>query len=398
MFNAPPDLEGFREEVYAFAQREIAPKIRALDAEERFDPEILRAMGAAGLLGICIPRALGGRGLSYYHLAAACEEVERVDTFPRVIFSVHLALNSLALYQWGTPDQWERWLRPQARGEKAAAFALTEGEAGTDAGALTTRAERVTGGYRLSGSKTWIGLAGAADHFLLFATQDPERRHRGISAFLVRRKAEGLRTEDIRGKHGIRGGSVGRIFLDGVFVPEEDRLGEEGEGFAIAMSALDNGRFSVAAGSLGVIRACLDACTARCRERKTFGVEIGRHQLVQQMLARMAAGRDVGRLLVDQVAEMKCRGVRHTREVSLAKWLNCDAAHQAAADAVEIFGAHGYNNDYPLERFLRNTRAPVIYEGTREIHQVVQAEYALGYREDRPLRRSLPPYPFPEDA
>jgi glutaryl-CoA dehydrogenase (non-decarboxylating) len=292
----------------------------------------------------------------------------------------------------------ERWLAPQARGEKVAGFALTEPGVGTDAGSLTTRAERVAGGYRLTGAKAWIGLADVADHFLLFATVDPERRHRGITAFLIRRGTAGLRTESITGKHGIRAGNVGRIYLDGVFVPEEDRLGEEGEGFPVAMSALDNGRFSVASGSLGIIQACLDVCVARCHERRTFGVEIGRHQLVQQMLARMAAARDVGRLLVAQVGSLKCRGVRHTREVSMAKWLNCDAASQSANDAVQILGAEGYSNSHPVERHLRNCRAAVIYEGTREIHQVIQAEYLLGYRQDAPLRCPLPPYPFPEDS
>ena len=394
---AETSIEAFREEVRAFALREIAPKIRQLDAEERFDPSLLHAMGEAGLLGACIPRALGGRGLGYHHLGVLCAELERVDTFARVVISVHLSLNSLALYQWGSPDQWERWLRPQALGKKVAGFALTEPEAGTDAGSVATRAERVNGGYRITGAKAWIGLAGVADHFLLFATLDPSLKHRGITAFLIHPQTEGLRTEYITGKHGIRAGNVGRIFLDGVFVPEADRLGEEGEGFAIAMSALDNGRFGVAAGSVGVIQACLDACVPRCHDRKTFGSEIGRHQLVQQMLARMVAGRDTGRLLVEQVAELKCRGVRHTRETSLAKWLNCDAAYQAANDAVQIFGAHGFSNEHPVERYLRNCRAAVIYEGTREIHQVIQAEYLLGYRQDKPPRRPLPPYPFPED-
>ncbi len=393
----PLDLTAFRASVRAFAEREISPKIRQLDAEERFDPAILAGLAEAGLLGICIPRALGGRGLSYHHLAAAMEELERVDTFARVILSVHLSLNSLALYQWGNPDQWERWLRLQARGERIACFALTEPEAGTDAAALSTRAEKVAGGYRLTGAKAWIGLADVADHFLLFATLDPERKHRGVTAFLLKRGAEGLTTESIRGKHGVRAGNVGRIFLDGVFVPDEDRLGEDGEGFHIAMSALDNGRFGVAAGSLGIIGACLDACVKRCHQRQSFGAEIGRHQLVQQMLARMIAGRDTGRLLVDQLAEMKTAGIRHTREASLAKWLNCEAAHRAADDAVQIFGAHGYSNEHPVERHLRNCRAAVIYEGTREVHQVIQAEYLLGYRQDRPLRRPLPTWPFPED-
>jgi glutaryl-CoA dehydrogenase (non-decarboxylating) len=398
-------LDALRAEVRAFAEREIAPKIRQLDAEERFDPGILQALGEAGYLGLCIPRALGGRGLGYHHLAMAMEELERIDTFARVILSVHLSLNSLTLYQWGNPDQWERWLRPQASGEKSAGFALTEPEAGTDAASIRTRAEKVKGGYRLHGAKAWIGLADVADHFLVFARIAPdtptlphEARHRAITAFLVRRGAEGLRTESIHGKHGIRAGNVGRLFFDGLFVPEEDRLGEEGEGFPIAMSALDNGRFGVAAGSLGIIEACIEACAARCRERETFGVEIGRHQLVQQMLAHMVAARDVGRLLVTQVAEMKCRGVRHTREASLAKWINCDAAYRSANDAVQIFGAHGYSSEHPVERHLRNCRAAVIYEGTREIHQVVQAEYLLGYRKDRPLRRPLPTWPFPEDA
>lgn len=392
-----PDEAAFREEVRAFAEGEIAPKIRALDAEERFDPTLAQKMAEAGLLGACIPRALGGRGLSYHHLGILCEELERVDTFARVIISVHLSLNSLALYQWGTPDQWERWLRPQATGEKLAGFALTEPEAGTDAGSVATRAERVDGGYRLTGTKAWIGLADVADHFLVFATVDPERKHRGITAFLLRRGTEGMRTESITGKLGVRAGNVGRIHLDGAFVPEEDRLGSEGEGFAIAMSALDNGRFGVAAGSVGVIRACIEACTERCHTRKTFGEEIGRHQLVQQMLAKMVAARDVGELLVRQVAQMKCDGIRHTREVSLAKWLNCDAAFESANNAVQIFGAHGFSNEYPVERYLRNCRAAVIYEGTREIHQVIQAEYLLGYRQDRPARRPLPGFPFPED-
>lgn len=394
----PTDESDFRAEVRAFAEREIAPRIRALDAEERFEPAIVRKMAEAGLLGACIPRALGGRGLSYHHLGILCEELERVDTFARVIISVHLSLNSLALYQWGTPDQWDRWLRPQATGEKLAGFALTEPEAGTDAGAVSTRAEKVDGGYRLTGAKAWIGLADVADHFLLFATVDPERKHRGVTAFLIKRGAEGLRTESITGKLGVRAGNVGRIYLDHVFVPDEDRLGEEGEGFAIAMSALDNGRFGVAAGSVGVIRACIEASTERCHSRKTFGEEIGRHQLVQQMLAKMIAARDVGELLVRQVAQMKCDGVRHTREVSLAKWLNCDAAFESANDAVQIYGAHGFSNEHPVERYLRNCRAAVIYEGTREIHQVIQAEYQLGYRKDRPARRPLPGHPFLEDG
>jgi glutaryl-CoA dehydrogenase (non-decarboxylating) len=278
-----------------------------------------------------------------------------------------------------------------------AAFALTEPGAGTDAAALQTRAEPCPGGYRLTGEKRWIGLADVADQFLVFATLDPERRHRGISAFIVERAFAGATTSSIRGKLGIRAGNVGSIRLENVFVPAENRLGEEGEGFTVAMAALDNGRYSVAAGSLGVIAACLEEAGDYAQRRQTFGKEIGRHQLVQQMIARMAAGRDVGRLLVRQVGWMKNAGRRHSREVSLAKWLNCDAALQAASDAIEILGASGYCNEHAAERHFRNARAPVIYEGTREIHQVIQAEYALGYRQDAPLRCPLPAYPFAMD-
>jgi glutaryl-CoA dehydrogenase (non-decarboxylating) len=393
-----PDHEDFRRHVREFAEREIAPHIQALDAEERFEPRILRAMGEAGLLGICIPRSLGGTGRDYHCLAIACEELERIDTFARVILSVHVSLNSMAVFQWGTASQQQQFLAPQARGEKVAGFALTEPDAGSDAGSIRTRAERAPGGYRLTGEKAWIGLADVADRFLVFATLDPARGHRGVTAFLVERSAAGLTTRSIRGKLGIRAGNVGRIRLEGVFVPEENRLGEEGEGFRIAMSALDNGRYSVAAGSVGLIRACLEESRDYALARRTFGQEIGRHQLVQQMIARMVAARDVGELLVRTVGWMKNQGLRHTREVSLAKWLNCDAAAQSASDAVQILGANGYSNEHAAERHFRNARAAVIYEGTREIHQVIQAEYALGYREDRPLRRPLPSYPFEADG
>lgn len=392
-----PEHDAFRGEVRAFAEREIAPDIRALDAEERFDTGIVRALGAAGLLGPCIPRALGGQGRDYHCLAIACEELERIDTFARVVLSVHLSLNSLALFQWGTRAQQEQYLLPQARGERLAGFALTEPDTGTDAAAIRTSAERVPGGYRLTGEKEWIGMADVADQFLLFATLDPEQGHRGMIAFIVERGFEGFSSRSFRGKLGIRAGNVGALRLENVFVPEENRLGEEGEGFRIAMAALDNGRYSVAAGSVGLIVACLEESLAHAHRRRSFGREIGRHQLVQQMIARMVAARDVGSLLVRQVGEMKNRGLRHTREVSLAKWLNCDAALQAASDAIQILGASGYSNEHAAERHFRNSRAAVIYEGTREIHQVIQAEYALGFREDQPVRCPLPAFPFEAD-
>ncbi len=224
----------------------------------------------------------------------------------------------------------------------------------------------------------------------MFAYTDKSKKHHGISAFIVERTMPGFSSKAIKGKHGIRAGNTGELFLDHVQVPKENVLGNEGEGFKIAMSALDNGRFTVAAGACGLIMGCLEASVKYCQERKTFGKEIGKHQLVQQMIANMEAGLQMSRLLVYRAGELKNQGKRNTRETSLAKWQACDFANQAADDAVQIHGAYGYSNEYPVERYLRNSKAPVIYEGTREIHTVMQAEYVLGYRKDKVLGRMLP--------
>lgn len=244
--------------------------------------------------------------------------------------------------------------------------------------------------YVLNGSKTWISLCDMADHFLVFAYTDKSKKHKGISAFIVERAFEGFSSKAIKGKLGIRAGNTGEIFFDNIKVPKENLLGEEGEGFKIAMSSLDNGRFTVAAGAVGQIDACLEASLNYCHERETFGKKIGEHQLVQQMIANMEAGYQVSRLLVYRAGELKNAGKRNTRETSLAKWQACDYANKAADDAVQIHGAYGFSDEYPVERYLRNSKAPVIYEGTREIHTVMQAEYALGYRADKPLNKMLP--------
>jgi glutaryl-CoA dehydrogenase (non-decarboxylating) len=345
-------------------------------------------------MGVCIPEKYGGAGMDYNTLAIVCEELERGDIAFRTAVSVHTGLNSLTLLQWGNEEQKEKYLTPQARGEKIGAFGLTEPDAGSDVAAISTTAVRDGDVYRLNGQKTWISLCDVADHFLIFAKTDPSKKHKGISCFIVERDFEGVTTRAIQGKLGIRAGNTGEVFLDDVRVPVENRVGEEGEGFKIAMSALDNGRFTVAAGACGLIRACLEASVKYCHERKTFGKEIGRHQLVQQMIAKMSRNLDISRLLVYRAGWLKNEGKRNTRETSMAKWFACDAAFEAANDAVQIHGAYGYSNEYPVERYLRNAKAPVIYEGTREIHTIMQGEYALGYRVDRPLNRNLPAWPF----
>jgi glutaryl-CoA dehydrogenase (non-decarboxylating) len=370
----------------AFAEAEILPYIREWDARGEVHREVFDKMAEQGFLGAPIPERYGGGGMDYISFALLCEELERADTAFRVVQSVHVALNSLALLQWGTEEQRQRWLVPQARGEKLATFALTEPGVGTDAANLATTARRDGAGYRLNGQKIWISLADLADHFLVFATIDRSKGWRGICAFVLERGMKGLSTGTIHGKLGIRAGNTGLINLDDVFVPEENRIGEEGEGFLVAMSAIDQGRYTVAAGAVGLAQACLDASVKYARERRTFGEEIGRHQLVKEMIARMVAGIEAGRLLVWRAGWLKNLGRRTTRETSLAKWYTTEHAVRCALDAIQIHGAYGYSNEYPVERYLRNSKAAVIYEGTSQLHTLIAADYALGYREDRPLR------------
>jgi glutaryl-CoA dehydrogenase (non-decarboxylating) len=375
-----------RQSVREFVEAEILPNIREWDARGEAHPEVFAKMGELGYLGAPVPEESGGAGLDYISFAILCEELERADTAYRVVMSVHVGLNSLALLQWATDEQKRRWLVPQALGRKLATFGLTESGVGTDAGALQSTARRDGDVYVLNGSKIWISLADLADHFLVFASVDRSKRHRGVTAFMVERGMKGLTTGTLHGKLGIRAGNTGLINLDNVEVPAENRIGEEGEGFLVAMSAIDQGRYTVAAGAVGLAQACLDASVKYARERETFGEEIGRHQLVKQMIAKMAAGTEMGRLLVWRAGWLKNHGVRTTRETSLAKWHATEHSVQAALDAVQVHGANGYSDEFPVERYLRNSKAAVIYEGTSQLHTLIQADYALGYREDRPIR------------
>jgi len=376
-----------------FAANEIEPHIREWDAKHEVHREVFARMGELGFLGAPIPDEYGGAGMDYVSLGILCEELERADTAFRVVMSVHVGLNSLTLLQWGSADQKERYLVPQARGEKLATFGLTEPGVGTDAASLATTARREGDEYVLNGSKIWISLADIADHFLVFATVDRARKHKGITAFIVERGMPGFTTGSIEGKLGIWAGNTGELAFNDVRVPVANRVGEEGEGFTIAMSAIDQGRFTVASGAVGLSQACLDASVKYAHERKTFGEEIGRHQLVQQMLARMSVGIEAGRLLCRQVAWLKNRGLRNTRETSMAKWFCTDHAVASALDAIQVHGAYGYSDEYPVARYLRNSKAAVIYEGTSQLHTLIQADYLMGYRDDKPLR--CPPLPAP---
>lgn len=381
-----------QEMVRDFAAKEIAPTIAEHDREERCDRSLVDKMAELGLLGGPIPEKYGGAGLDYISFGLTCEELEYVDSSARTSLAVHVGLNSLGILTWGTEEQKQRFLVPQARGERLAGFALTEPDSGSDVAGMRTRAIRDGGYYILNGEKTWISLADIADQFLVFAYTDREAGYRGISAFVVERERPGFSSSSIHGKLGQRASNTGSLVFEDCRVPVENRIGEEGEGFKIAMSCLDNGRYAVAAGLTGLIRACLDASVAYAKERKAFGVPLGRHQLIKEKIAEMAAAVDIARLLYLRVGWMKNKGLRNTREASLAKWYNSMLAEKAAYDAVQIHGAYGYCDEYPVERFFRNAKGSGIYEGTHEIHKLIQADYALGYRQDRPPRCMLPPF------
>lgn len=373
-----------------FAQKEIAPHIKEWDERGHYERAVLDKMGELGILGGPIPEQYGGSGMDYVSLAIMCEELERVDTAFRVVLSVHIGLNSLTILQWGTEEQKQQWLVPQARGEKLATFGLTEPNAGSDAGAIETTAVRDGDYYLLNGEKMWISLADVADNFLIFASIDRSLKHKGMCAFLVERGTPGFNTFTIHGKMGIRAGNTGGMSLQDVRVHKSRMLGEEGEGFKIAMSAIDGGRYTVAAGAVGLSQACIDASVKYANERTAFGVPIGKHQLVQEMIAKMVVGTEAARLLTYRAGYLKNLGMRNTRETSMAKWYACDVSMQAALDAVQIHGANGYSNEFPVERYMRNAKGAVIYEGSAQIHTLMQAEYALGYRKDRPLRKGVP--------
>ena len=377
-----------------FATKEVYPTIKEYDRKQEMNPAVLPRMAELGILGICIPVKYGGQGFDYISLGLACEELEAVDTSLRVVMSVHMGLNSLALLQWGSEEQKQRFLVPQAKGEKVAMFGLTEPGVGSDVANMSSTAKKDGGDTIINGEKMWISLATKAHHILWFAKTDPNAAdpHDGISAFVIETDMKGVTTGDIHGKLGVRAGSTGWVNCKDVRVPASHRISEEGEGFKIAMSCLDNGRYTVGSGAAGLIRASLEASVKYANFRKTFGKEIGKHQLIQQKIAYMSQKYEIARLLYLRAGWMKNMGLRNTRETSLAKWYATDTSFEAANDAIQVHGAYGYSDEYDVERYLRNSRGAIIYEGTSEIHQLMQAGYALGYRVDAPLRCELPAY------
>src|SRR5215207_728888 len=374
-----------------FVDRKVLLNAVENDIEHKLDMRVIEGMAELGLLGLVIPEEYGGAALDFVAEALSCEEIERGEAAFRTLISVHVGLNSLSLLRYASEEQKQRYLVPQARGEKLACFGLTEPAAGSDVASMLTTARREGDTYVLNGQKNWISYASVADHQLVFAKTDPAAKHKGISAFVVERGWKGVTTRDTENKLGIWAGSTGELFFENVEVPAENLVGEEGQGFEIAMYGLDQGRFTVAAGACGVVRACLERSVAYARERETFGQAIGRYQLVQDMLATMVLGYETSKLLVMQAAWMKNHGKRNTRETSLAKWHATESAFEAAHLAIQVFGSYGYSAEYGIERYFRNARAPIIYEGTTQVHKMMQAEHALGYRRLNGARGDVSP-------
>ncbi len=382
--------------VREFCAGEVAPFIKEWDEKSHFERKVFDKMAELGLMGVCIPEQYGGAGFDYISLGIVCEELEACDTFLRVAMSVHVGLNSLSVFSWGTEEQKQKYLVPQARGEKLATFGLTEPNAGSDVVGMRSHARGDGDDWILNGEKMWISLGDVADHFLFFCWTDAEKQrsrdHSGISCFIVERSMAGFSSGTLHGKLGIKAGNTGYFSLQDVRVPKENMLGNEGEGFKIAMFSLENGRYTVASGATGVIRASRDASVAYANTREVQGQTIANFQLVKQKIANMEADYEMSHLLWLKCGYLKNEGLPSAKAASLAKWQATIRSETAASMAIEIHGANGYTNDYPVERYLRNCKAAVIYEGTRDIHTLMQADWALGMKKEKAARVTLPPY------
>ena len=369
-----------------FVDSEIVPRARENDRAARFDLELARSLGEMGYLGAPVDEEYGGRSLDYVSYGLIVEEVGRGDSSARTVVSVQTSLVCGSIERWGTEEQKRAWLPHLCAGEAFGCFALTEPDAGSDPSSMRTRAERVDGRWRISGQKMWISLGNVADVALVFAQTDPSQQHRGIACFLVPTSASGFSTQEIHGKLGLRASDTASIALDEVEVAEDALLGEVGDGFKVAMTALDGGRYSVAAGCVGICEGCVNASVEYAKDRQQFGVPIASFQLVQEMIAEMVVKRDAARLLVRRAGIVKDQGGPSTAETSIAKLYATEAAVDCANLAIQVHGGSGYVDDYPVERYLRDARVTTLYEGTSQIQKLIIGREATGVNAMTPPR------------
>jgi butyryl-CoA dehydrogenase len=354
-----------------FTDKEIVPVARENDRNERFDTDLVKKLGDMGYLGPIVSEEYGGRGLDYRTYALIVEEIGRGDSSARTVVSVQTSLVCSSIQRWGTEDQKHEWLPHLCSGEILGCFGLTEPDTGSDAANLRTRAEKTDGGWRISGQKQWISMGNYAKVALVFAQTDPEKKHRGLAAFLVPTESEGFSSSSIHGKLGLRASDTAELQFDNVEVSDDALLGDIGDGFKVAMSALDSGRYSVAAGCVGICQGCVNASVAYSKERKQFGRPIASFQLVQEMIADMTVDTEAARALVWRAGWLKDEGRPSTTETSVAKLFATEAAVRNANLAIQVHGGSGYVDDYPVERYLRDARVTTLYEGTSQIQKLI---------------------------
>jgi len=360
-----------------FAEKEVRPIATAIDREARFPRDTVRRMGELGLMGIAIPEACGGSGGDTIAYVVALEEVAKACASHAAIMSVNNSLYCDPVFKFGTEEQKRRFLAPFASGEKLGCFSLTEPEAGSDASNQSTLAARDGDGYVLDGRKIFVTNGREAHAALVFAQTDRARRHRGVTAFLVEKETPGFTVVKTEDKLGIRASDTAEFLFENCRVPCANRLGEEGQGFKIAMSALDAGRIGIAAQALGIAAAAAEASVAYARERKSFGVPIGEHQMVQWMLADMATGLEGARLLTWHAAWLKDAGRPFSAAASMAKLFAAEMAMKIATDAIQVHGGYGFIKEYTVERHFRDAKITQIYEGTSEIQKLIIARHLL---------------------
>jgi len=377
-FNLTDEQKLIAETAREFADREILPRVRENDRAERFDRELARKLGEVGFLGAPVAEAYGGRGLDYLGYGLIVEQIGRADSSARTVVSVVTSLVSNPIEHWGGEEQKQRWLPRLCSGEILGCFGLTEPDTGSDAANLRTRATKTDSGWSLSGQKMWISLGNHAELALIFAQTDPEKKHKGLAAFLVPTETPGFTTAEIHGKLGLRSSDTAELSLDAVEVGDDALLGQVGDGFKVAMTALEAGRYSVAAGCVGIMEGCVEASVSFAKERKQFGVPLARFQLVQEMITEMILKRDAARMLVFRAGMLKDEGKPNTMETSVAKLFATESAVECANLAIQVHGGSGYVDDYPVERYLRDARVTTLYEGTSQIQKLIIGRLATG--------------------
>ena len=378
-FELTDEQQLIRETARDFADREIIPRVKDNDRNERFDLELVKKIADMGYLGAIVPEEYGGRGLDYRTYGLIVEEVGRADSSARTVVSVQTSLVCSSLVRWGTEEQKQEWLPQLCSGDALGCFGLTEPDTGSDAANQKTRAKKIDGGWSISGQKQFISMGNYSKLALIFAQTDPEKKHKGLACFLVNtEKVKGFSAQAIHGKLGLRGSDTAELFLDEVEVPDDAMLGQVGEGFKVAMSALDSGRFSVASGCVGICQGCVNASVEYSKQRKQFDRPIASFQLVQEMIADMIVQTEAARGLVWRAGWLKDTGRPNTTETSIAKLYSTEAAVNCANLAIQVHGGSGYVDDHPVERYLRDARVTTLYEGTSQIQKMIIGRAATG--------------------